>query len=150
MIVNTVKSPGDGETMKLIEKLFKKRANKGADMVQKNNRLLKTVLVREKVFSVSDNPRQREAVLNLLPGTGAFFKVVADLAIAVPETFHETTRMLFQSSLVSLNGYKNVLPGPAQSMIDKTAKDILDQLPHQSGDVCLSGEAIGKLIALLA
>lgn len=150
MIVNTVKSPGDGETMKLIEKLFKKRANKGADMIQKNMNLLRTVFVRDKIFKAIDNPRQREAAIHPLPGTGAFFKVVADLAIAAPETFHDTTRMMFQTSIRDPRGFTTAFVDTTRAMIDKTVTHILDQLPHQSGDFCLSGEAIGKLIALLA
>merc|ERR1712086_40603 len=134
---------GDGETMKLIEKLFKKRGNKGPDMVLKNSNILKVVLTRSKLFDTSKT--RQELVLNAFPGTASFMKVVADLAVAHQETFDTVTNLMFASFADPYFAGKQCWGPSAQQAMDKTSQHLLQQLPCQG----MSGQAIANLIALL-
>jgi len=120
MIVNTIKNPGDGETIKLIEKLFVKRAKKGADMVRKNIDVLKAVLVRDTIFLVTtpSKPRgqtEQTVRLSALPGTVSFLQMVC---------WERSARAAIELITVSL----------------------LDSLPCQS----LSGQSVAGLLCLLS
>lgn len=142
MIENTIKIPGDGEAMKLIEKLLTKRADKGSDIVQRNVNILKLVLGRGKLFSTVQPPHQQPLQVSAHPGTAAFLQIVADLSLTYPETFETTISLMFSIPWVTAV----VWQASARRDMEKIATYLLDRLPCQS----LSGQAVGTLLTSLS